>query len=61
VTESTATCDAVNECELFTYLRYSVLTTPEPDMELHGQQGLLQSRPVTIEDWLWHQLSVTIA
>lgn len=51
-------CDSMDD-----YLRtvYSVLATPEPDAELHGQEGLLPSRPVTIEDWLWHRLSVTMS
>ena len=40
---------------------YSVLAAPEPTAELHGRDGLLSSRHVTIEDWLWHRLSITLS
>lgn len=42
------------------YLRvvYSVLAAPDPMLDLHGEDGLLPSRHVTNEDYLWHRLSV---
>ncbi|KAL3892575.1 MAG: hypothetical protein SGPRY_014999 [Prymnesium sp.] len=45
------------------YLRvvYSVLAAPDPMLDLHGEDGLLPSRHVTNEDYLWHRLSVTLS